>query len=65
MTLTPAHISPIVALGSGEIALWCSNEYTLIGPEAGITTIAAVHSQCPLWVKSRRMQCKRACPLYP
>jgi hypothetical protein len=21
--------------------------------------------QCPLWVKSRHMQCKTACPLYP
>ncbi|MGA7526557.1 MAG: hypothetical protein WBW11_04915, partial [Pseudolabrys sp.] len=21
--------------------------------------------QCPLWVKSGRVQCKRACPLYP
>jgi len=22
-------------------------------------------AQCPLWVKSRHVQCKRACPLYP
>ena len=22
-------------------------------------------SQCPLWVKSRHMQCKKPCPLYP
>ena len=21
--------------------------------------------QCPLWVKSRHVQCKTACPLYP
>src|SRR5262245_18126252 len=21
--------------------------------------------ECPLWVKSRHMQCKKACPLYP
>src|SRR5262245_34281737 len=21
--------------------------------------------QCPLWVKSRHLRCKRACPLYP
>jgi len=21
--------------------------------------------RCPFWVKSRHMQCKRACPLYP
>ena len=22
-------------------------------------------SPCPLWVKSRHLQCKKACPLYP
>src|SRR5262249_23146802 len=25
----------------------------------------AVHSVCPLWVKSRNMQCTNSCPLYP
>src|SRR5262249_43423784 len=27
--------------------------------------IAVKRQRCPLWVKSRHMQCKRACPLYP
>jgi len=22
-------------------------------------------TECPLWVKSRHMHCKKACPLYP
>ena len=25
----------------------------------------ALSVACPLWVKSRQMQCKTACPLYP
>src|SRR5262245_35821894 len=25
----------------------------------------AVQSPCPLWVKSRHVQCTKACPLYP
>jgi TPR repeat protein len=33
--------------------------------ETDIKTIAAMHSQCPLWVKSRHMQCKKPCQLYP
>jgi len=28
-------------------------------------TGAATHTPLPLWVKSRHMQCKKACPLYP
>src|SRR5262245_14421627 len=28
-------------------------------------TICEKHDSCPLWVKSRHLQCKRACPLYP
>ena len=24
-----------------------------------------VKRSCPLWVKSRHLQCKKACPLYP
>ena len=26
---------------------------------------STLRSQCPLWVKSRHVQCKRPCPLYP
>ena len=38
---------------------------TLIRPAGSIETIAAVHSQCPLWVISGHVPCKKACPLYP
>jgi hypothetical protein len=33
--------------------------------ETGIKTIAAAHSQCPLWVKSRHMQRKTPCRFTP
>src|SRR5262249_34573379 len=26
---------------------------------------STLRPRCPLWVKSRHMQCKRSCPLYP
>ena len=42
-----------------------SNDCFDRGVETGIKTIAAVHSQCPLWVISGHMQCNRQCPLYP
>ena len=36
---------------------------TLIGVETGRKTIPAVHSQCPLRVKSGHVQCTHRCPL--
>jgi hypothetical protein len=29
-----------------------------------VATIAAMHGRCPLWVKSRQMQCTNPCPLF-
>src|SRR5262245_2765410 len=34
--------------------------------KSGARCSAGIRSdECPLWVKSRHMQCKTACPLYP
>ena len=33
--------------------------------ETGIKTIAAAHSQCPLWVKSRHVRCKSVMSALP
>src|SRR5262245_19304425 len=30
-----------------------------------VNLLSIIACRCPLWVKSRHMQCKRACPLYP
>ena len=30
-----------------------------------LLAIVLVGAACPLWVKSRHLQCKTACPLYP
>ena len=38
---------------------------TLKGAKIGFAIAARNAGQCPLWVKSRHVQRKRSCPLYP
>src|SRR5215510_7040298 len=45
-------------------ALLCGKE-TFARALSSISRHFALHSRCPLWVKSRHLQCKQACPLYP
>jgi len=61
---SPARVAACRPPSSGG-SIVSAHTSALIGAEPGIRSIATVHNQCPLWVKSRHVRCTSSCPLCP
>jgi uncharacterized membrane protein (DUF485 family) len=52
-------------IGSGVTTIGIPLGLFVIVSAFVLTSEDAANIQCPLWVKSRHVRCKRSCPLYP